>query len=513
MATSSIQRILELRDASIPKDSLLGHLLPDTSVLDVTNIPRQCGLLSDDEITITEHYSATQLVTQLAQGQLTAEQVIKAYLKRAGIAHQLTNCATEFLVKEALDRAKYLDEEFKRRGGPVGPLHGLPISLKDMITMRGRRVNAGWIKWIDRIAEDDALIVKILYEAGAIFYVRTTEPQSLMHLECSSPVYGTTLNPFNRNLTSGGSTGGEGALLALKASPMGVGTDIGGSIRSPAANNGIYGLRPTTFRIPLQGVMVAQIGRESIIAVLGPLARKREDINLFMKTVLDTEPWLRDPSLVPIPWRSISLNSKNLTIAVMWDDGIVHPHPPIIRALHETVENLKISGIRVIDWEPIDHQKGWNLISALYHCNGAEEERSLMAEVNEQPLPLTDWIINQPNVKKRNWIEMNELISERENYRKLYGQIWNEREVFLNTSIDCLLAPVGPSAAPQHGTAKWWGYTSIWNLLDYPAAVFPVTTVDLVKDQVEIDYKPRNAVDNKNYKHYIPMRNKGDRIL
>ncbi|CAF3911622.1 unnamed protein product, partial [Rotaria sp. Silwood1] len=127
-----------------------------------------------------------------------------------------------------------------------------------------------------------------------------------------------------------------------------------------------------------------------------------------------------------------------------------------------------------------------------------------MAEVNEQPLPLTDWIINQPNVKKRNWIEMNELISERENYRKLYGQIWNEREVFLNTSIDCLLAPVGPSAAPQHGTAKWWGYTSIWNLLDYPAAVFPVTTVDLVKDQVEIDYKPRNAVDNKKYKHYIP---------
>ncbi|CAF3391518.1 unnamed protein product [Rotaria sp. Silwood2] len=465
MATSSIQRILELRDASIPKDSLLEHLLPDSSVLDVTNIPRECGLLSDDEITITEHYSATQLITQLAQGQLTAEQVIKAYLKRAGIAHQLTNCATEFLDKEALDRAKYLDEEFKRRGGPIGPLHGLPISLKDMITMRGRRVSAGWIKWINRIAEDDSLIVKILYEAGAIFYVRTTEPQSLMHLECSSPVYGTTLNPFNRNLTSGGSTGGEGALLALKASPMGIGTDIGGSIRSPAANNGVYGLRPTTFRIPLQGLMLAQIGRESIIAVLGPLARKREDINLFMKTVLDTEPWLRDPSLVPIPWRSISLNSKNLTIAVMWDDGIVHPHPPIIRALHETVEHLKKSGIRVIDWEPIYHQKGWDLISALYHCNGAEEERK--------------------------------------NYRKLYAQIWNERELFLNSSIDCLLAPVGPSAAPQHGTAKWWGYTSIWNLLDYPAVVFPVTTVDVVKDQVEIDYKPRNVLDNENYKLYI----------
>ncbi|CAF4191985.1 unnamed protein product [Rotaria sordida] len=266
MATSSIQRIRELRDASIPKDSLLGNLLPDSSVL---------------------NYSATQLVTKLAQGQLTAQQVIKAYLKRA-----------EFLEKEALDRAKYLDEEFKKRGGRVGPLHGLPISLK------------GWIKWIGRIAEDDTLIVKILYEAGAIFYVRTTEPQSLMHLECSGPIYGTTLNPFNRNLTSGGSSGGEGALLGLKASPMSIGIDIGGSIRSPAANNEVYGLRPTAFRIPVAGVMVAQMGSESIIGVLGPLARKREGINLFMKTVLDTEPWLRDPSLVPIPWRSISLNSN-----------------------------------------------------------------------------------------------------------------------------------------------------------------------------------------------------------
>ncbi|CAF1200860.1 unnamed protein product [Rotaria sp. Silwood1] len=502
MAATAIQQILEIRDASIPKDSLLGNAMPDSSVLDVTNIPRQCGLLSNDEITITENYTATQLVNLLAKGQLTAEQVIRAYLKRAGIAHQLTNCATEFFGEEAIDRAKYLDKEFKRRGGPVGPLHGLPISVKDLITMRGRRINSGWIKWINRIGEDDALTLKILYEAGAIFYVRTTQPQGLMHLECSSPIYGTTVNPFNRNLTSGGSTGGEGALLGLKGSPMGIGTDIGGSIRSPAANNGIYGLKPTTFRIPRMGVTGAQMGKESIIGTMGPLTRAREDINLFMKTVLDTIPWLRDPSLVPIPWRSIELDSKNLTVAVMWDDAVVHPHPPITRALHETVEHLKKFGIRVIDWEPIDHQKGWDIISALYYCNGGEEERNLMKEVNEQPLPLTEWILNQPQVKNRDWIEMNELIVQRENYRQRYAHIWNEREASLNSSIDCLLTPVGPSAAPQHGTAKWWGYTSTWNLLDYPAAVFPVTTVDLVKDQIEIDYKPRNTLDEENFKLY-----------
>jgi amidase len=186
----------------------------------------------------------------------------------------------------------------------------------------------------------------------------------------------------------------------------------------------------------------------------------------------------------------------------MWDDGVVRPHPPITRALRETVEHLKKSGIRIVDWEPIDHQKSWDLISALYYCNGAEEERGMMAEVDEQPLPLTEWIFNQPQVKKRNWTEMNELISAREHYRNRYAQTWNEREISFNCPIDCILAPVGPSAAPQHNTAKWWGYTSVWNLLDYPAAVFPVTTVDLVNDQTEVDYQPRNTLDDQNYKLY-----------
>lgn len=502
MSSLSIQRTLQIRDESIPKDSLLGNLLPDASVLNVSNVPRQCGLLSDDDMNITENYTACQLVMLMTNGQLKAERVIKAFLKRAGIAHQLTNCATEFLGKEAIDRAMYLDEELERTGRPVGVLHGLPISVKDLIPMRGRKNHAGWIKWIENVSEDDAFILKILYEAGAIFYVRTTQPQSLMHIECDSAIYGITVNPFNRNLSSGGSSGGEGALLGMKGSVMGIGTDVGGSIRAPAANNGIYGLKPTTNRIPLQGVVACQMGKESIIAVAGPLARSREDLHLFMKTIIDAQPWLKDPSLVPIPWRSITMNSHELTVAIMWDDNVVHPHPPITRALRETVDQLKKSGIRVIDWKPIDHQNSWDLISALYYCNGAEEERNMMTDVGEQPLPLTEWILNQPNVKKRTWIEMNELIGKREAYRARYAEIWNERESSLNCAIDCLIAPVAPFAAPLHGTSKWWGYTSVWNLLDYPAAVFPVTTVDLLKDQLELDYKPRNSLDEEFYKLY-----------
>ena len=94
--------------------------------------------------------------------------------------------------------------------------------------MRDRRVNAGYVAWFDNIASDDARIVKVLWNAGAVFYARTTEPQMLMHLETSSNLFGTTVNPYNRRLTSGGSSGGEGALLGMRGSCLGIGSDIGG---------------------------------------------------------------------------------------------------------------------------------------------------------------------------------------------------------------------------------------------------------------------------------------------
>ena len=119
--------------------------------------------------------------------------------------------------------------------------------------MKGLGCNAGFISWWHNKAPDDALILKILWEAGCVFYARTTQPQTLMHLETASNFYGTTTNPFNKDLTSGGSSGGEGALLGMRGSCLGMGTDIGGSVRSPAANCGIYSFRPTTKRVPYGG--------------------------------------------------------------------------------------------------------------------------------------------------------------------------------------------------------------------------------------------------------------------
>ena len=144
---------------------------------------------------------------------------------------------------------------------------------------------------------------------------------SRQHLCCINNITGKTLNPHNRTLTPGGSSGGEGASTGFKCAPLGIGTDIGGSIRAPAAFCGTYGFRPTAMRNPMAGIQVAAIGQETIHGVVGPLSScSVEDLELFQKAVLDQEPWDTETSLVPVPWRTVA-PTRDMTIAIMWDDG------------------------------------------------------------------------------------------------------------------------------------------------------------------------------------------------
>ncbi len=143
-------------------------------------------------------------------------------------------------------------------------------------------------------------------------------------------MYGTTVNPHNRNLTCGGSSGGEGASLGLRCAALGIGTDIGGSVRAPAAFCGAYGLRTTALRNPYKGVVLAGDGQESIRCVISPLANCVADMALFQKTILDQEPWDEETSLVPLPWKTVApYKATDVTIGVIWDDGYGEPCMPM----------------------------------------------------------------------------------------------------------------------------------------------------------------------------------------
>lgn len=420
--------------------------------------------------------------------------VTTAYLQRAAVAQGLVNCLTELLPTQALGRAKELDNHFQQHGKPIGPLHGLPISVKEHVGFEGLRCTTGYVSHWDNISKEDAHILTILRNAGAIFHCRTTIPQTMMHLETDSNLYGVTNNPYNSNISAGGSSGGEGALLALHGSCLGIGSDVGGSIRNPAGNCGVYGIKPTAFRIPTDGWGYIMAGADTVESVLGPMSTSLSGLKLFMKTVLNSQPWLSEPALIPFPWREFELpKDRPLRIGVLWNDETVQPHPPITRALKTVTDRLQSRGIEVVDFKPYLHDEAWAIIASLYFTDGGEADGEAINSSGEPWRPLSEWIITQnPCVKKLDVGEQTYWLEEREAYRKEYALHWNE------LGVDAVLCPVGPGVAPKHNTAKYWSYTSQWNLLDYPGVTFPVTKVDKNVDRWEDSDYPWSGHDAYN---------------
>ncbi|KIX08496.1 uncharacterized protein Z518_03152 [Rhinocladiella mackenziei CBS 650.93] len=512
-----------LRDKAIPSNWLLSSP-PRENVLNVTKVPYTCGIMTEKELELTDK-DATELLAMLKDGRLKSYDVTLAFCKRAAIAHQLVNCMTEMWFEEALDRARELDQIFAL-SGPVGAYHGLPFSIKNTFAVKGRRSSGGYVAWYDNIAGEDAPVVKIIRDQGAVFFCKTTNPQTAMHLETESNLYGRTLNPFNRMLTPGGSSGGEGALVAMGGSPIGLGGDGGGSIRSPAANNGLFGMKATSDRIPYLRSAAIMRGCKSFPTVAGPICKSARDGEYFMKTVLETAPWVREPSVVPIPWRQMSMPEK-ITIGLYIDDGSVMPHPPITHALKALKTKLEEDPkFEVVEWTPYQHDVGYDLIRQLYWEDGGVETMEVMTRSGEPVLPLTKWVMKESHVRPRTLKESWELNYRRETFQSMAlsralsnYHIANQvlPEEYLTNWLsapkvpDFLVGPVGPSVAPKHETARYWGYTAIFNLLDYPAAAFPTgLTASAETHVVDTAYVPRdNEFDEYNWKQYEPSAYEG----
>ena len=169
----------------------------------------------------------------------------------------------EIFFEPAIAHAKKLDAFMAANGSAMGPLHGVPVSLKDQFHVEGQETTMGYVGWTgtfqgqkgtgkEKVHESE--LVKELKALGAVLYCKTSVPHTLMSGESINNIMGYVWNPKNRLLSAGGSSGGEGALVGLKGSPLGFGSDIGGSVRIPAAFSGTYGLRPSSGRVPYEGI-------------------------------------------------------------------------------------------------------------------------------------------------------------------------------------------------------------------------------------------------------------------
>ncbi|KAK7048484.1 general amidase [Favolaschia claudopus] len=506
---------------SIPKEWMIE--VPPKDQLNVVDVPRQCGLLNALELEITETVDVQAILDKLQRGDWSSVQVTTAFYKRAIIAQQLANCLTEIFVDRALGRARELDEHFSRTGTTVGPLHGLPISLKDQFAMKGLETIMGYAKWIGNYATSDCVLVEILYELGAVPFVRTNVPQTLMWGETMNHVFGRTLNPYNLAFTPGGSSGGEGALLAMKGSPLGVGTDIGGSLRIPSSFCGLYTLRPSYERLPYCGAVNSLQGQESISSVLGPMANSLSGVKIFTKAILDAKPWLKDPLVLRKGWDESEYqlvnhgNGKGLCFAIMWDNGVVKPHPPLHRAMNLTKQALEAAGHRVIDWEPHRMLEIYKNAETIFVADGGHDYREQcegfepLIETMSPSTDKHDLALDEPLNKSlvgepchRTAYELWQLHAEKRELRKSHLDHWNATVSRTGTGrpVDAIISPAVAYTAVPHGLNTDSFYTTLCNALDYSCSVFPVTFVDPEVDDPHPPHRFYNHEDEHIYKLY-----------
>ncbi|KAG8902186.1 hypothetical protein FRB99_004792 [Tulasnella sp. 403] len=478
-------------------------VLPGSDVLDVSQLVLAKLDAREREIV---HLDATALTQRIRDRAYTAVEVLTAFCKVTVAAQDATNCVTEILFDEGFKRARELDQHLEDTGSVVGPLHGLPVSIKDHILIKGYDTSTGYIAWANEtVADKDAVVVDILRKAGAVLYIKTANPQTLLCLETNNNVFGRTVNPFNRNLSPGGSSGGESTLIAVHGSPLGVGTDIGGSIRVPAAYTGLYGFKPSVARMPHAGLLGSHDGMDNIIGVVGPLATSARDLDLFCRTMLQYEAWMLEHAVLEMPWRAEVAEGRTLppklSFAILWDDAFVKPHPPITRELQRVKEALIAAGHEVIDWEPLDHKEGWELIVKLYLLDAGQEYWDTMALSGEPAVPGTQWMLAHANGRQPYKVpETWKLNLERENFRAKGLVHWNATRLRTTTGrpVDGVICPIAPTLAVPHDKTRWWGYSSHWNLLDLPGVVFPSGGRMKPEEFTTTPaYSPRNAIEKE----------------
>lgn len=473
--------------------------------------------LDEKEIEITES-DAVSIVKKTSTGAWSAYDVAKAFCHRAAVAHQLVNCLHEIFFDAALESAKQLDEYYAKHQKPIGPLHGLPVSLKDQFHVKGVETHMGYVGWIgtfqgqkgtgkEKVFESE--MVKELVDLGAVLYVKTSVPATLMCGETINNIIEYTFNPNNRNLSSGGSSGGEGALIALKGSPVGFGTDIGGSIRIPAAFNGLYGLRPSVGRMPYEGMANSFDGAPSVLSVVGPLSSTPTGLKLVVQSLLSKEPWLHDPLVHPIPWRSEHEESvkklaqeKKLAFGVFRYDGSCSVHPPVKRAVEEAVKKLESQGHKIIEWQPPSHKRLASICGKAWGYDGGADAKKAFELSGEVPDPsLLSLDTPQANATD---IMQNQV--DKRNAEKEYMEYWNSTKDLTGTGrpVDAVISPLAPFAAARPGKYTYYHYSTWINVLDYTTVVVPVTQVDKSVDKPYSDFKPVDETDKITQESYDP---------
>jgi amidase len=314
------------------------------------------------------YLSATDLARAIRQRKVSAEEVINAYLQRIEAINPKINAIVQLTADTAREQAREADVALAH-GKSKGPLHGVPMTIKDLFETAGVICAAGTQGRATFVPTQDATVVARLRTAGAILLGKTNVSEVGFAPETDNLVYKWTDNPYDRSRTPGGSSGGEAAIIAAGGSPLGIGSDAGGSIRLPCHFCGIAGLKPTSGRVPRTGNIPPPGGALDTLWQPGPMARFVEDLILTLPIIAGVDG--RDPGIIPMPLGDPrTVNLKSLRVALYTDNGILPPTPATATTVQTAAKALSDAGLMVEEARPAGIEQSFDLFWGLVAADG-----------------------------------------------------------------------------------------------------------------------------------------------
>jgi len=448
-----------------------------------------------------------ETVKLLKASEVEPRTVLKAFGKKALLAHEHTEALTEIMIKDAEIWADQADKS--------APLAGFPVSLKDPFIVGGYDATAGYSSLTRNPFTKDGSTARLIKDAGGVPYVKTNVPITMMAIEGYNDVFGTCKNPHNAKFAPGGSSQGEGALIGYGGSRIGIGTDIGGSVRVPAAWSGIYSLRMSTWRFPLGGDISNDKGFEGVPAVASPMARSIGDLRFFLETVMSMKPWTYEHRLIPLEWRKETNLPAKPKVGVLKLDDLLPLTPAQQRALDTATDALKKQGYEVVPFKlPEPSTRYDRNVFDLYGADRLAGAYSaiLRGEHNDPYVSRTFKYTGWPRFLRRTWefvlwlfgfTTKSEILGLTDSTDvKTYYDLVHEREVlragvfdaWKASGIDFLItAPHQSPAVPLGQPLSFYPilYTSLFNLLDMPAGILPVGRVSKTLDKLPSSFNKK----------------------
>ena len=473
--------------------------------------------------------TATELLTLLSKRQCSSREIVEALIKRREEVDPALHAWVVQLDDEARAHADAADK--RRTQGDDAPLLGLPVSIKENIDVSGTPSTLGLNSRRGHRAQSDAVMVRCLREAGAVILGKTNVPQSLLSVETTNFVHGTTKNPWAHSRAPGGSSGGEAAALSSGSSVCGIGTDIGGSLRIPAAFCGVAALKPTEHRWSNLGSRTAVAGQETIRSQIGPIARSSRDVARLFEAIPSVRLAGLDPFVPPV--RSPLAESvylKRLRVGFWESDGLVTPAASVMRGVRTAARLLSDAGAEVIEVEPTNVARiVWLFFSILSADGGRTLDALTAGERMIAPLARVMRIAKMPDrVRRALALALLVLGEQRASDlvsalgAKSVDELWKltaergqlrvrELEFFQENHLDLVLCPAFATPALQHGASTDFTvgacYSMRYNLLNFPAGVVPVTRVRTHEtDRSELrDRIDRTALRIERGSHGLPI--------